>query len=196
MIYDIIDNAVSDDINQYILNILQNSAWYYTGKEPFQDQNTDTSMAGGMINQSYFRTGKWDENRYNVILNSVATFILEQCLKKSSWLFTGIEVDRIFWNYYYPNSGVLSHQDFPCKVVSSEDLYMSMIYHLNTNKGYNTVCGEKIDTVEGRCILFQNTDFHEAYNPIESEERFTLNIVFSYSGGSISKNPIETLDNL
>jgi len=184
MIYDVIDDVVSADFNKFMLKELEKCNWLHPGRAEVLDDN---ELDSGYFLPTFTRDSGPAENDSFILLNKCALEILDLTLDRSNWVFNNVVVDRILWNYYWPNSGVNQHQDAPRAIDNPKQFFISMVYNINDNTGYNIVHNEKVYSAASRCILFQNTDFHSAFNPPESKARYTVNIVFGYDSQSIAQ---------
>ena len=175
MIYDIIDDLLPKEFNAICENKLMNShRWHFPPNE-IGDDNPHGWENNGLVIRSY---PSQDDNLFEI--NVLGSVILETCIAKHAGTFSNICLERLVWNRYDRKSGCSFHQDSGSGIQST-DVLMSMIYNLNDNDGHNIIGEEKIPSKNGRCILFQSTDWHNAMPPVEYPTRLTLNAVFSYS---------------
>jgi hypothetical protein len=182
MIYDIIDNVVSADFNNFLLKQLQGLPWQNTGSEIIEGENFDTGLMVPTYNRKFFDL----DGNFSTV-NKLAFEILDKTLDKAHWHFQDVVIDRIVYNYYWPNSGVSQHQDAPTNVDYPKQFFISCLYNITENNGYNIIDKEQVQSFQSRSILFQNTDFHSAFNPNDSKDRYTLNIVFGYNSQQIAQ---------
>jgi len=180
MIYDVIDNVISADFNDFLIKQLQGVAWQNAPPEILEDEKIDTGLLIPTYNRQFY-----DVDGSFATVNKLAFEILDKTLDKTSWDFQDVVIDRIVFNYYWPNSGAPQHQDAPTQVDYPKQFFMSCLYNISDNNGYNIIGKDQVPSFPARSILFQNTDFHSAFNPSESKDRYTLNIVFGYNSEKI-----------
>lgn len=180
MIYDIIDNVLPREFNESVVSMVSGTPRWQIGVTEYGGK--DTSDPGIMMNSFLYGQDELYGPNSNVIfapLNALALSIANTVLAKHNGRFVEVTPKRFFWNRYTRNGVCAPHQDCGGQLNPDEHI-VSLVYHLNDNDGYNIINGERIDNVNGRCIIFQSTDWHEANGPFEAKERFTLNAVLGY----------------
>lgn len=183
MIYDVIDNVLPQEFNNTVIETLRSTPrWQIAGTEHGSNNEEETgivlnSFLNGYDKVDEFENGKRDDLK--TPLNTLGLAIANTVLGKHQGKFIGAVPKRFFWNRYPRNGMCKPHQDYGGRMNDGEHL-VSLVYHLNDNDGYNIINGERIETVGGRCIIFQSTDWHEAHGPFEFKERFTFNAVLGY----------------
>lgn len=180
MIYDIIDDLMPKEFNDYMIKHLSNvNRWRQAQPELHEFEKNKVTSDAGMIMLSFPNI---DDDRIYNMLNILNDVILDAVLKKHSPVgeFYGVELDRYMFNLYNKTSVCGYHQDCTLTGQSPGQYLSTFIYTFSDGDGYNIVGDQKIESKAGRCILFSSYDPHVAYPPTNTNHRYTLNCQFKY----------------
>ena len=109
----------------------------------------------------------------NDILNSFGYLVFDIVEKNSFMKFK--KINRIYWNWYHPNSVMQYHCD------DVRDNYFSILYNLHDNDGGTEFHINDKTTFyksnESEALLFPSKLLHKGVSPKINLNRFSLNII-------------------
>lgn len=194
--YELIEKACDDHFNQFTINLLREQGGWRLSPDHYDTKiaadmdaseyakNMDGFSDTGMLLTTY--SDHPDEQELNneyQRLNTLAEYIFESILEKSKFLYHGVELVRVLWNYYNKASTGIYHVDRDF----DDDKYFSMVYHLNTCDGGTIIQKEKVQSVSGNAIVFDSNVPHRGVGPTKDSARYVLNILLKYDDRELKK---------
>jgi hypothetical protein len=176
---EILDNLFDPFINQYIVKGLSAcEGWristdhlsYDSDKSFEKSENSDS----GHVLLSY-AVDQPDNTNWK--LNAYADLILARVLEESKYQYKDISVMRYFWNYYSRSSSGLWHKD----MFDPTGNFNSIVYYINDSDGGTTVGDQFVQHKQSRAIIFDSRELHKGAGPVDSKQRFALNILFQFN---------------
>lgn len=183
MIIENLENILSKDFNNNILNELKNiNSWRISPDElVYEDiKLSDNYSDSGMILHSYsteYNIPKDDSDglKYS-FLNASANHIFNSVLDNSEFAFSNIKLHRYLWNYYNRASDGVTHVD------SKLDNTYSIIYYLHNSDGGTFIGDTFYKSISNNAIVFKSNIKHRGCGPKKEKNRFLLNILFTADG--------------
>lgn len=173
------ENIMPEWIDDKIVNKLK----FINGWTISDDRGVATSTRGedalkdnGMLLCTYstLPQGVTEDER----LNELAKLIFERVLDTAETKFSGVEIARFLWNYYNIGSTGTEHVDYGKPHEHTN--WASIVYYPHTNDGGTWVDDEFYPSKRGSAVMFDSYSPHRGQGPIESKERWVLNILFKY----------------
>jgi len=165
-------------LKQLFTILMTQTSWSFAldntndGNDFVNTLSTNKTTDKGFAHTSY--NFKDNENK-NPQLNMYANFIFEM-IKEQTKQFKFCDVQRIFWNYYHPNSHSIFHQD------THNPNWSSIVFNLHENSGGTEFILENekshiIKSVQNQAIIFPSSIKHRGLAPKNDACRFSLNII-------------------
>tara|TARA_Y100001937_G_scaffold121365_1_gene180008 strand:+ start:200 stop:748 length:549 start_codon:yes stop_codon:yes gene_type:complete len=162
-----------------IFNILMSQTrWTFAMDNSIGENNFVESLSNNKSTDKGFGHTSYnfkDNENQSPQLNMYANFIFEM-IREQSKQFKFCDIQRIFWNYYHPNSHSVFHQD------THNPNWNSIVYNLHDNSGGTEFILENgeshiIKSVQNQAIIFPSSIKHRGLAPKKDACRFSLNII-------------------
>ena len=172
-------NIPQNCLLQIANTLITNKHWCFAADDhSMSQQNFTENFFNNKIQDRGFYYQTFVKNRENITNNNLnfwASLIFEM-IKEKSVLYKLHEIERIFWNFYHPNSNSNLHVD------NSNPNFTSIVYNLHTNTGgtlFQNSKGETqiIKSEQNEAIIFPSNILHKGLPPKTDACRFSLNII-------------------
>lgn len=171
--------------NHIIQQLYQSNGWQigydehsiYEKDSPYYTDNKleDIFSDSGMLLQSYNYEQPDHLNHQNFKLNVLGNLIFEIIIKKQTkYTFKNKKPLRFLWNYYNRSSCGVAHIDY------TKENTGSITYYLNSCDAFTFIGNEQVNCVAGTAAIFKSDSLHRGTGPVDSKNKFVLNIVFLY----------------
>ena len=174
MIHEVLEDIVDEEFLEFVCDKLRKEAQWSIGAGPTEEVSSriteDIRCETGFIYKCYQR-----ETINLPVFSSLADYIVYNYIKKSNFIWEGLNLDRMFYNYYNSGSSGVFHEDY------SYDNCISLLINLNDNDGGTEIEDTFVSSKAGRLISFDSNMQHRGVGPSDYQQRFALNIVFQYT---------------
>ena len=173
-------NFPKNCLRQLLNKLIHNNIWGFAKDNKVQNKEifTDLLIENKMLDKGFFYntfSRSHNINDTKTDLNIYANMIFEM-IKEKCTLHKLFQIERVYWNYYHPNS----QTDFHTDTLNPNNI--SIVYNLHSNSGGtlfidNNGQEKKIKAEENEAIVFPSNIKHRGLGPTQEVCRFSLNMI-------------------
>lgn len=184
----VVDTGISEEFNKNVIDVIQTQrSWHISPDESDQKQVVGEGYCDtGMLLSSYsFKQSEY-LNLHNQNVNDLGVEIFTRIVDtQRRYVFEGLKVMRLLWNYYNRSSTGVTHRDVSDKFPGN---FGSIVYYLNTCDGLTIINGIEVENKAGRAVMFNPKIEHRGTGPTKSKYKYALNILFQFEGIAVKES--------